>query len=311
MTTGAPHLVYFFDESFAPCSLVSIHSVLRTTPGALRVTLHPTFAPERIAPDVASLGAAFPDATVSLREVDLSAFRDLPRGRLPLAARSRLLLPDLHDGRVLYLDGDALARRDLTPLWQTDLRGNCIGAVLAPGVQAILERHANTRSAAARKAGEKTLRRGERLDGIEMRRYFNSGVMLLDLDCIRERGLDSRMKDIRATAEYTSRDQDWLNMVFRDSVELLDPTWNSGWGNPRTAKSYVSENLRDLFRASREDPAIIHYTGFEKPWQSERPPFRLHMLNKPLERRQRTRFWAEFQQERVRCEAVLGRKLWP
>ncbi len=306
-----PHVVYFFDDTFAPCTLVSLHSVLSRIAGPVRVTLHPTFDGEKIAADVSALQAAFPQADLSLREVDLSVWHHLPRGRLPLAARSRLLMPQLHTGRVIYLDGDALARHDLTPLWQTDLQGKCIGAALAPGVRVILERHAHSRASAARKAGEKTLRRGQRLDNLDMRQYFNSGVMLLDLDQIHASGLADRMMDIEATAKYTSRDQDWLNMVFRDSTLTLDPTWNSGWGNPRTASSYVPADLRDWFRDSREDPAIIHYTGFEKPWQASSPPFKLHLLTKPLERRLRTRYWAEFQVERAACETVLGRALWP
>lgn len=305
-----PHLAYFFDESFLPCTMVSIHSVLSRMPGRPRLTLHPTFESKWLGPDVSALSDAFPAAEITVLEVDLSPWRHLKRGRLPLAARSRLLLPSIHSGRVLYLDGDALARRDLTPLWETDLKGNCIGAALAPGVQAILERHQKSNSAAARKAGEKTLSRGEKLDGIDMRRYFNSGVMLLDLDAINAKGRAARMMDIEATAKYTSRDQDWLNMVFRDETTILDPTWNSGWGNPRTAKSYVAPKLRDHFAESREDPGIIHYTGFEKPWHAARPPFKLHMLTKPLERRLRAKYWAEFQAERKATEAVLGRSLW-
>lgn len=307
----APHFVYFFDESFAACTMVSLHSVLARIPGRLRVSLHPTFESKWLGPDVAALSERFPAADIAVREVDLAPWRHLPRGRLPLAARSRLLLPSIHSGRVLYLDGDALARRDLTPLWQTDLQGKCIGAALAPGVQAILERYEKSRSRDARKAGEKTLQRGERLDGLDMRKYFNSGVMLLDLDAIQAKGLAGRMMDIEATARYTSRDQDWLNMVFRDETRLIEPIWNSGWGNPRTDRPYVSPELRAYFRQSREDPAIIHYTGFEKPWQANRPPFRLHLLTKPRERRLRARFWAEFQAERRQTEAVLGRDLWP
>ncbi len=308
---GVPHIVYFFDEGFLPCSLVSIHSVLARLPGRVQLSLHPTFESKWLARDVAALSERFPAAEITVREVDLTPWRSLPRGRLPLAARSRLLLPSIHSGRVLYLDGDALARRDLTPLWKTDLRGNCIGAALAPGVQAILERHEKERSQVARKAGEKTLARGEKLDGIDMRRYWNSGVMLLDLDAITTKGLAPRMMDIEATARYTSRDQDWLNMVFRNETEILDPIWNSGWGNPRTDKGYVSPELRAQFAESREDPGVIHYTGFEKPWSSQRPPFKLHLVLKPGERRLRARYWAEFQAEKAATEAVLARPLWP
>lgn len=304
-----PHVTYFFDTAFAPCTLVSLLSVLRQTPGPIRVTLHPTEDPGTMARDLEIYGAAFPQADLRLEPVDLAPFRHLKRGRLPLAARSRLLLPEIHRGRVIYLDGDVIARRDLNALWQTDLQGRAIGACLAPGVQVMLAKARTSRAASARKAADKTLARGRKLDGIDMHGYFNSGVMLLDLDRIRARGLAEPMRDIEATARYTSRDQDWLNMVFRDDRLILPPEWNSGWGDPKTGKSYVPAELCDRFKVSREDPAIIHFTGFEKPWQAASAPWRWHLLHQPLQRRLRARYWDEYQVMKRAAEALLGRSL--
>lgn len=301
-----PHIVYFFDRGFEPCTLVSLVSVLDQTPGPLRITLHPTEPHDGLARDVATIATAYPAAELDIRNVDLSPWQHLPEGRLPLAARSRLLLPRLHEGRVIYLDGDAIARKSLRPLWEVPLDGACIGACLAPGVTVNL-----ARAKRDAKMAEKLAKRSRRLDGIDMARYFNNGVMVLDLDRIVETGLDRRMTDIDETVDYTSRDQDFMNVVFRDHTKLIDPTWNSGWGNPRTANAYVPAATRDAFAASRDDPAILHFTGFEKPWTAARPPFVLHYVTKPRERRARARFWAEFQQARGRAEQVVGRKLWP
>ena len=305
-----PHILYFYDAAFAPCTRVSLLTALECTPGPVRVTLHPTDDDAALPLDLHALGNVFPEARFAIREVDLSPYAHLPRGRLPLAARSRLLMPRLHEGRALYLDGDTLVRRSLRPLWETDLGGACLGAALAPGVQVQCAQVA-ARAPGWRKAKEKLAKRSARLDGIDMARYVNNGVMLLYLDRIRAIGLDAPMTDIEATACYTSRDQDYINVVFRDRIHLIDPTWNSGWGNPRTLERYVPKEMQDGFRASREDPAIVHFTGFEKPWQAPTPPFQLHLLAKPFERRSRVRWWAEFHDARERTETVLRRRLWP
>lgn len=310
MGRGRPHLVYFFDRGFERPSLVSLHSVLARMPGPVRATFHPTEPSETLEADLAALGRAFPEAELGVRAVDLAPWRHLPRGRLPLAARSRLLLPELHEGRVLYLDGDALAQVDLTPLWETELEGACIAAAVAPGVQVNLARGAG-RGRAAQRMRDKLARRSARLDGIDMARYFNSGVMVMDLDRIRALGLDARMKAIEETVNYTSRDQDFLNVIFRDHTHLIEPAWNSGWGNAHTAQAHVPADLRAHFAASRERPLILHYTGFEKPWSAPRPPFRWHLVLKPGQRRARAAAWAVFQAERAATEAVLGRSLWP
>jgi lipopolysaccharide biosynthesis glycosyltransferase len=314
MTEGpdgdSPHILYFYDAAFAPCTRVSLLTVLECTPGPVRVTLHPTQDDAPLAEDLHALGEAFPEARLDVREVDLSPYAHLPRGRLPLAARARLLMPRLHRGRALYLDGDTLVRRSLRPLWETGLEGACLGAALAPGVQ-VLGAQVAARAPGWRKAEAKLASRSAKLDGIDMARYVNNGVLVLDLERIRAEGLDVAMADIEATARYTSRDQDYMNVIFRDRTYVIDPTWNSGWGNPRTLERFVPQEMQERFRASREDPAIVHFTGFEKPWQAPRPPFQLHLLAKPFERRSRVRWWAEFHDARERTETVLRRRLWP
>ncbi|WP_208347959.1 glycosyltransferase family 8 protein [Pseudaestuariivita rosea] len=305
---GRPHIVYFFDRGFEACSLVSLYTVLKTKAQALQVTLHATDPSDHLPGLVRKLLAHF-DTPITLDHLNLEDYDHLPRGRLPLAARARLLLPKLHEGRVLYIDGDCIARRDVTELWHQDLAGKCVGAVLAPGIMVDLQKAQNTGSRAAQKRADKQRKRGLRLDGIDMSRYFNSGVMVFDLDRINAVGLADHMMDIEATAKYTSRDQDWLNMVFRDQVHYLDPIWNSGWGNPKTCKHYISDDIRKAWQASREAPAILHFTGFEKPWLHEKPPFRFWLIHQPQQRKDRAKYWAEFQMARRECEVILGRTL--
>jgi len=306
----APHLLYFYDADFAPFTRVSLYSALEATPGPVRATLHPTEDDPALPLDLEALRKVFPQADIAVRKVDLARYAHLRRGRLPLAARARLLMPRLHSGRALYLDGDTLIRRSLRPLWREDLRGACLGAALAPGVL-VQRAQVAARAPGWRKAQQKLAKRSAKLDGIDMGRYVNNGVMVLDLDRIRADGLDAAMADIESTARYTSCDQDYMNVIFRGCIHLIDPTWNSGWGNPRTLERFVPAGMRERFRASREDPEIVHFTGFEKPWSAPRPPFRLHLLTKPFERRSRARWWADFHTACERTEAVLGRRLWP
>jgi lipopolysaccharide biosynthesis glycosyltransferase len=312
MTAAIPHVVWHFDAGFRACSLVSLHSVLAHARGPVQATLHPTEAMPGLEEDARRIAERFPGASVTVEPIDLSRFAHVKPGRWPLASRSRLLLPEIHDGRLIYLDGDTLVRHDIAGLWATDLKGACIGAALAPGVTLTLAKAAaRPGDGIARRKAEGVARRGAKLDGLDMARYFNAGVVLMDLDRIRQTGLAARMADIEGTSRYTSRDQDWLNMVFRDATLILDPTWNATWGNPRSDKAYLPAELRARFRASREDPAIVHFTGGEKPWQAARPPFRLHLLLRADERRARARFWADYQTARAAAEAALGRRLWP
>lgn len=308
MADDRPHLLYFYDAAFASCTRVSLVTALAATPGALRVTLHPTEDDPALTDDLAALARYFPQAETAVQHIDLTPFSDLPRGRLPLAARARLLMPEVHRGRVIYLDGDTVVRHDLTPLWQEDLGGASLGAALAPGVH-IRRARAEGGGRGADEARAYLAKRSADLGGIDLSRYFNNGVMVIDLDRMRENGQAARMADLRATARYNHRDQSYMNAIFNEDLHVIDPTWNSGWGNPRTDEGYLPADMRAAYRASREDPAIVHYTGFEKPWQAPRPPFKLHLSIKPRQRKARARWWAEFQTARARTEAILGRRL--
>jgi hypothetical protein len=144
-----------------------------------------------------------------------------------------------------------------------------------------------------------------------MARYVNDGVLVLDPDRIRADGRDTTMAGIEATARYTSRDQDYMNVNLRDRIHPIDPTWNSGWGSPRTFERFVPKKIHERFRASRDGPGFPDFTAFEKPRQAARSPLQIHLLAKPYGRPSRARWWVEFHAARNCAEAVLGRRLWP
>jgi len=304
------HVVYFFDRGFYACTLVSLHSVLARTKGRLRITLHPTAEAPDLASDAAKLAARFPDASIEIRPVDISPFEDLPQGPLPLTSRVRLLLPTLHDGRLLYIDGDTMARKDISPLLDTKLEeGTCVAGAPVPRVALNLALAKGTGWRAER-ARAKIASQSAGLGGLDMTRYFNAGIMIFDLDRIAEMGLENRMTDLRSTVDYHSRDQTYLNALFNRHVTPFDPEWNSGWGEVRTGNPYVPADTRARFHMARENPGILHYKGPEKPWSAPAPPFKASLLLKPRVRRARAKFWREFQHERAATEAVLGRRLW-
>ena len=88
------------------------------------------------------------------------------------------LLPDVD--RVLYLDVDTLAMDSLEPLWATDLGGNYLAA----------------RDQRVRGAGSATAPPSSGWPGREA--YFNSGVLLLNLDADAPRRPRRRAREFAA-----------------------------------------------------------------------------------------------------------------
>lgn len=167
----------------------------------------------------------------------------------------RTLLPDLLPGtsRVLYLDCDTWVRQSLAPLFDLAVGPAGIGAVdnvLAPDQQ-------------------------ERVEvGLGLSGYFNSGVLLLDLDLLRETSGMRWVVDVARTraGDLVWPDQDALNLVFAAGRVRLDPRWNaqnSFWlWRDRAVKALGPESVD----AATRDPGVVHFEGPGlKPWFRDCP----------------------------------------
>jgi lipopolysaccharide biosynthesis glycosyltransferase len=160
-------------------------------------------------------------------------------------------LPDVD--RVLYLDVDTLVTAPLEPLLATDLGGAPIAAV------------ANVYSPDQRG-------RVHDLGISDHRRYFNSGVLLLDLDRMRaEKATDQLLGAVaeRSADDLQMPDQDALNLVFHERWHPLHPRWNAQWKlweDQASAAEYFGAAAAD----ARRSPAIVHFEGptLCKPWHA-------------------------------------------
>ena len=138
--------------------------------------------------------------------------------------------------KAIYLDADIAVNGDISELYEIPL-GNCLAGVVSDAVI----------------AGHRDFRRyAEEGLGIPYRRYFNSGVMLMNLDLFRLEQIERRFVDLLQTYHFDTvcPDQDYLNVLCRGRVLYLDQGWN---------KMSVDENYYDV-------PYLIHYNMFYKPW---------------------------------------------
>jgi lipopolysaccharide biosynthesis glycosyltransferase len=163
----------------------------------------------------------------------------------------RIFLPDLlpEAGRILYLDVDTLVTDSLEPLFDMSLDGYYLGAV----TNVFQENHMHR----PRELG---------LAGPEV--YFNSGVLLMNLEEMRRGRCSAALRDYavenRDWIEWP--DQDALNVVLGSRRLALHPRWNvmNGlrfpWSVDVFGKDVVDEALRH--------PAIRHFEGpgHNKPW---------------------------------------------
>lgn len=162
------------------------------------------------------------------------------------------LLPDC--SRLLYLDVDVLICDDLSKLIDLDMQGKSVGTVQDVSLCCDL----STKAERARLSSS----------GHDMNRYFNSGIMLIDLD--KWRAVPSFIDKVEevfcALPDLMYPDQDILNYMFRDDMICLEKRWNflTTQIESNTLPPECAEYRDDIVK--REAFGIIHYAGV-KPWK--------------------------------------------
>ncbi len=175
-----------------------------------------------------------------------------------LATYYRLLAPILIPkdiDRILYLDCDMIVNGCIQELYNTDINNTAVAAVLDEDYM--------------------TPKRYKRLDYPNEKKYFNAGMLLINLSYWRKNKVMERCFDyIHNNSERIEfHDQDTLNYVLQDEKKLI-----SIKNNLQTGFLYINNkfelNVMGEIINSIGAPVIIHYTGPNKPWsKGSKHPF--------------------------------------
>lgn len=214
--------------------------------------IHNQLDPAQRASLAAYLGSFL--SAVSFIQLDPSLLEGFPvYGHITIATYFRLLLPAVLPAgveRVIFMDCDMIVLGNLRELWETPLDDRQVGAVID------------------RSQDEN----GRRLGLSEGSRYFNAGVLLIDLEKWRQNDILSKGLLFATTNQDKIRfwDQDVLNYLLEGDWLPIHPRWNSLphlWG--LTPEHEVAgTSLTALDRDAQANPAVVHFAGpgVSKPW---------------------------------------------
>ena len=196
----------------------------------------------------------------TLRVYDMSSYDCFDNlftsGHISKAAYFRLdianILPE-EVNKVIYMDVDLLVLQDIAELWQYDLQGRPLAAVPDYGIM----------------ASKRLMKQKQNVIGLPMDSlYFNSGVVIMDLEQWRKHGYAKQVIELAAAGNLPHHDQDALNKVFMGNWTALPLKWNV---IPPVfnlfSKILLNGDLRKNAIAARKDKAILHFAGRYKPWE--------------------------------------------
>lgn len=175
---------------------------------------------------------------INFFQVNSSDFDDLPeRGHLKVEAYYRMAIPSLIKAdKVLYLDCDIMVMSDLESLHALDLTNLPLAAVQDPVFQPIKDLDMDINST-----------------------YFNTGIMLINLDYWRKNNIAERaLLYLRTNPQkITYADQCALNAVVNGNYFSLSKEFNFQSGHIK--------NSEDLSLLLKNHLKIVHFTGSLKP----------------------------------------------
>ena len=261
------NLLLTLDENYLlPCK-VMLDSFFASNPNEQGVTvylLHSAIPDDKLK-ELADFCTDF-GAELKPIAVDPALFENAPTSkRYPKEMYYRLLAPMIlprEFDRVLYLDPDMLIINPLRPLWELNLYGKTFAAAAHTGLT-------------------------EMANGINQMRleteheYFNSGVMLIDLNAAWKL---VNAEDVFACVKEKERDlilpdQDVFNILYgRQTMPVDDVIWNYDVRN--YSKYLIRSTGKHDLNWVMQNTAVLHFCGKSKPWHEDyKNPFGMLYLH--------------------------------
>ena len=158
----------------------------------------------------------------------------------------RLFIPNLYPQykKALYIDSDIILLDDIAKLYDIDMGNNLIAGINDGAIQAI----------------DVFKEYVEKVVGVRSwKKYFNAGVLLMNLDELRKYDFQEKFLYILGTNKFkVAQDQDYLNRICKGRVKIIDNYWD------------VMPVNKDVVK-DESKIKLIHYNLCDKPWHCDVP----------------------------------------
>lgn len=253
-------IVFICDEEYAIPTAVAIKSIEETNKGKKSIYIVSPSLKEETKLFLKSLenNSTSINVLIYKKEVKEFAIQGL---HVSPAAIIKFDLPHIFrdKNKILYLDSDILVRGDITPLFSIDIENNYAAVV---------------------KDFKPLTYKPSQLVKLNVfhTAYFNSGVMLLNLEKLRKDGIRDKLYKYRASGINYFMDQDALNVIFAENVKYLDLKWNT---ISSTVGAFNKDELAEYYHLGQiksksdiyDQAIIIHLTTKYKPWKFINVPY--------------------------------------
>lgn len=162
----------------------------------------------------------------------------------------RILIPELlyNYDKALYFDCDIIIMRDIIDIFNLDIHDCTIAAI-------------------HNALNHSMLRYVKNMLHLEPASYFNSGILLINIDNFVKEKIKTKCFDLlRVKDNLVCPDQDLLNLACRGTAKLIESGWNYQWHGLLPGSDTVEQVSVASLKNAASKKYIIHYTSGKKAW---------------------------------------------
>ncbi len=241
------------DENYAPFLCATMYSILENTRHTINFCILDggiRDGSKELIKDSLKQFLNYSVEYIDMSSFGLSRFPDVRH--YSINAFSRYFIPEIKPklDRALYLDVDIIVKRDISKLFNHDLDGYPLGAILEDFYE----------------GNYKYLKEEIYPEYDGGSNYFNSGVLLMDCKQIREQNYTDKLVNFTVDLfdKLSCPDQDIYNIVFANNFKILDYCFNFMPDH----LDYLEKLHPTRAHEIKDTAVIIHYTG-AKPWKHQ------------------------------------------
>ncbi len=239
-------IVYAVDDNYAPFLCVSLKSILdnMNKDYFLKVYILNTGISEKNKSRIIEIAEENCN-DVDVEYVDVADRMDSLKDKTHLrdyytnAIYYRIFIPSLFPQyeKIIYIDCDIVLINDISKLYNVDLGDNIVAAVHEEAMSSF----------------DCFGSYSEEFLGVPRMQYFNSGLLVINTVEYRKETIETKFINLMLSEKFeVAPDQDYLNVLLKDRVKLVDVGWNK---TPIPGKKFPDKLI-----------SLIHYKLNFKPW---------------------------------------------
>lgn len=237
-------IFYAVDDGYVPFLAVSIHSLIENSSKNYYYAIKVLYT--NICEENKKKILKYERENVKIEFVDLNYYIEEIKDKLftrdyyTKTTYFRLFIPNIYPqyNKVIYLDSDTVLLGDVAELYHQDMGSNLVAVVPDDIIQneEIFQEYV------------------EKVVGVaDYRRYFNAGVLVMNLDEMRKSKFQEKFLYLLETVKFAVvQDQDYLNRLCKGRTKILENGWN---------RMPVPNNKTKVEKLN-----LIHYNLNYKPW---------------------------------------------